>query len=214
MPDILCDQLVATINTHPGAEPGIVGPGLDKEKKHSLDLTLDLFSDLSELRQSVVKVAIENITDYFVKYPFVGSVHPIMRDKVTGETTEITLNNIAEYPRDFIQMCIKNMFRVGGINIQRYRKGAGGYLHWHSEIWPEENFEALHRIVFWMYFLNDVDEGGETEFFFQNRKIKPKKGTCVIAPAGFTHTHRGNIPLSSDKYIATSWLLYNRPGKT
>jgi hypothetical protein len=32
----------------------------------------------------------------------------------------------------------------------------------------------------------------------------------VIAPAGFTHTHRGNMPVSNDKYIATSWVLFQR----
>jgi hypothetical protein len=31
----------------------------------------------------------------------------------------------------------------------------------------------------------------------------------VIAPAGFTHTHRGNTPVSNDKYILTSWVLFN-----
>jgi hypothetical protein len=76
-----------------------------------------------------------------------------------------------------------------------------------------ESFEGLHRLVLWMYYLNDVESGGETDFFFQKRSIKPKKGTVVIAPAGFTHTHRGNVPLSGDKYILTSWLLYNRGGK-
>ena len=63
-----------------------------------------------------------------------------------------------------------------------------------------------------MFYLNDVQEGGETEFFYQDLKIKPKKGTMVIAPAGFTHTHRGNKPISNDKYILTSWVLFN-PGK-
>ena len=32
----------------------------------------------------------------------------------------------------------------------------------------------------------------------------------VIAPAGFTHTHRGNTPVGGDKYIATSWVLFQR----
>jgi hypothetical protein len=31
----------------------------------------------------------------------------------------------------------------------------------------------------------------------------------VIAPSGFTHTHRGNVPTSGDKYILTSWVLFN-----
>ena len=61
-----------------------------------------------------------------------------------------------------------------------------------------------------MFYLNDVAEGGETEFYYQDVKIKPKAGTMVIAPAYFTHTHRGNVPKSNDKYILTSWVLFNR----
>jgi hypothetical protein len=32
----------------------------------------------------------------------------------------------------------------------------------------------------------------------------------VIFPAGFTHTHRGNVSKSGDKYIITSWVMYHR----
>ena len=60
-----------------------------------------------------------------------------------------------------------------------------------------------------MFYLNDVEEGGETEFYYQDKKIKPKQGSMVIAPAYFTHTHRGCIPVSNDKYIVTSWVLFN-----
>ena len=49
---------------------------------------------------------------------------------------------------------------------------------------------------------------GETEFFFQNRRIAPKTGSLLLAPAVFTHTHRGNRPTGGDKYIATSWILF------
>jgi len=59
-----------------------------------------------------------------------------------------------------------------------------------------------------MYYLNDVREGGETEFYYQGRKLKPNKGQLVFAPAGFTHTHKGHIPVSNDKYILTSWILF------
>jgi hypothetical protein len=55
--------------------------------------------------------------------------------------------------------------------------------------------------------------GGETEFFYQDCSIKPTRGTMVIAPAGFTHTHRGLVPRSNDKYILTSWVLFNRAEK-
>jgi hypothetical protein len=132
---------------------------------------------------------------------------------MTGATIELTMTNRGSASRETVKMLIASLFRCGTINIQKYTAGSGGYPHWHCEIAPEESFEALHRLVLWMYYLNDVEAGGETEFYFQNAKIHPTKGTAVIAPAGFTHTHRGNTPVSGDKYIMTSWLLYNRGGK-
>ena len=35
-------------------------------------------------------------------------------------------------------------------------------------------------------------------------------GSLLFAPAGFTHTHRGNRPKGGNKYIATSWVLFER----
>ena len=49
---------------------------------------------------------------------------------------------------------------------------------------------------------------GETEFLFQQRKVKPRTGSLLIAPTAFTHTHRGNRPQGGDKFIATSWILF------
>ena len=55
-------------------------------------------------------------------------------------------------------------------------------------------------------FLNTIDEGGETEFLEQGLRFKPKAGDVLIWPAYFTHPHRGNPPLSNDKYLATGWV--------
>ena len=71
--------------------------------------------------------------------------------------------------------------------------------------------ETLHRVVLWSLYLNDGFAEGETEFFHQQRKIVPQTGSLLIAPAGYTHTHRGNMPKGGDKYIATSWVLFQRP---
>ena len=69
---------------------------------------------------------------------------------------------------------------------------------------------AQHGIGRYMGLVSmDLGEG-ETEFLHQQRKIAPKTGTLLIAPTAFTHTHRGNMPKGGDKYIATSWILFQR----
>ena len=61
-----------------------------------------------------------------------------------------------------------------------------------------------------MTYLNDVTDAGETEFFYQKVKIKPKKGLTVIWPADWTFVHRGNITPTQDKYIITGWFNYTQ----
>jgi hypothetical protein len=82
----------------------------------------------------------------------------------------------------------------------------GGYHQWHYE-----NSAASHacREVTWMIYLNDVPdgEGGETEFLYQKRRIRPTKGTVVYFPAGMTHVHKGNTLFNGDKYILTGWYI-------
>ena len=62
-------------------------------------------------------------------------------------------------------------------------------------------------IVAFMY-LNKCEQGGETEFLYQHRRIKPEAGRLVLAPTGWTHPHRGNPPLKGVKYMITGWLEY------
>jgi len=80
---------------------------------------------------------------------------------------------------------------------------AGGFHAWHYE---NSHLDSLHRVLAWTIYLNDVPEGGETEFLYQSQRVKPVKGRTVIFPAGFMHTHRGNPPISNEKYILTGWF--------
>jgi len=80
-----------------------------------------------------------------------------------------------------------------------------GYHVWHVEYGKGYHNEA-RAFVFSIY-LNDVEEGGETEFLHFSKRVKPKKGRIVIWPAAFPYVHRGNPPLSGEKYILTSWVL-------
>jgi len=80
-----------------------------------------------------------------------------------------------------------------------------GYHVWHIE--HGQGFDMEPRAFVFSVYLNDVEEGGETEFLHFSKRVKPKKGRIVIWPAGFPYLHRGNPPLSGEKYILTSWMM-------
>ncbi|MEC4728282.1 2OG-Fe(II) oxygenase [Shewanella sp. D64] len=212
IPADLCDQLIESFEKHQGVTDGRTGHGVDLTKKVSRDLTLDSFEDLLPLRNELLSHTLKYSTNYFNKYSMalIGAVSvQVANEKGLGVT--LTPDNYQTLGEPRAEALVKYLYRSGTINVQKYPQSLGGYLHWHSEQFPQAGHnEALHRVVLYMFYLNDVEEGGETEFFYQDRKLKPKKGTMVIAPAGFTHSHRGNTPLSGDKYIATSWVMFNR----
>lgn len=140
-------------------------------------------------------------------------------DEVTGHSFFLTLKNhgsveFADLYNETIGRCLEiyeeqykhikqyEDFQQHYINIQRTLPGQG-YHSWHCENSGQCN---SRRILATMLYLNDDFEGGETEFLYQSRRITPKTGRVVIWPAGWTHVHRGNPPLSGEKFIATSWL--------
>lgn len=94
--------------------------------------------------------------------------------------------------------------KVYQIKIQCTLPGEG-YHVWHAE---NMNREISNRLMTFILYLNDIEEGGETEFLYQHRRIKPKMGTCALWPATYTHPHRGNPPLKGEKYILTGWVEY------
>lgn len=81
----------------------------------------------------------------------------------------------------------------------------GGFSVWHIE---QSAGQPANRMLTWSIYLNDVTDGGETEFLYQKKKVAAKAGTLVIWPAGVTHPHRGNPPYSNDKFIITGWFEF------
>ena len=79
-----------------------------------------------------------------------------------------------------------------------------GYHVWHVEHNANDGMEK--RALAYGIYLNDVKDGGETEFLNFSTRVKPKKGRIVIWPAAFPYVHRGNPPLSGEKYLLTSWM--------
>lgn len=102
-----------------------------------------------------------------------------------------------EHPAISMRKLISNVVKV------QETKPKGGYHNWHCE---DHNGSSAGRDLAWILYLNDLPKGeGETEFLEQGIRVQPEAGKLVIFPSAWTHTHRGNPPHSTSKFIATGW---------
>ena len=93
--------------------------------------------------------------------------------------------------------------------IQKYLKGIGKYVY-HNDFHLEKDSDMCkYRVITYLWYLNSIDEGGETEFW-NSYKIKPQAGKLIMFPATWCFQHRGIVPISDNKYIITGWFYVNR----
>ncbi len=190
--------------------PGLVGGGHFPELKHSRDINITQHPQWKDVETLLNLAVFAGLRQYLRKYPYT-MIAPLMlqHTDADGHTRRLAETDVAGMDDAGIGRLAATVFRPGQVNLQRYRGGEGGYPYWHCELFPKDaQAETLHRHLLWTIYLNDGFDEGETEFFHQRRKIAPRTGSLLIAPAAFTHTHRGNRPLGGDKYIATSWILF------
>tara|TARA_B100000965_G_C19251672_1_gene608995 strand:- start:43 stop:630 length:588 start_codon:yes stop_codon:yes gene_type:complete len=126
---------------------------------------------------------------------------------VATEVMNFVGNKLMDYIDEEVPFYQKSTF-ISSTTLLQKTEPLEGYHAWHAE---NTTWDLYDRSLAWMVYLNDVQEGGETEFFYQQKKFKPTKGTTLIWPGGFTHMHRGNPPMST-KYIITGWFQLDGAG--
>ncbi len=194
----VCKHLIETFEESPELQfYGKVGDGgTDPEIKSSSDLNLLLALDKKAgikgmILQNIRQAVDTHVVKYFKKYPY------SKLNFTEDSTNQEVLDNIHT----------KYSFWSRTLMMKKYNKGKDGFHAFHED--NGKQFPTAARTLVCMFYLNDVDKGGETEFYHQDVKIKPTTGSLVIFPAYFTHLHKGHIPISSDKYIMNIWLQKN-----
>ena len=107
-----------------------------------------------------------------------------------------------QYP--FLKHEFFNRTHIGNFNVQKYNPG-DHFSNLHSE---RVSLDSLHRLFAWMTYLNNVDDGGTTNFEYYDIKVKPEIGKTLIWPSEWTHAHTGSILKSGTKYIITGWIQF------
>jgi len=147
----------------------------------------------------------KNDTHLFVRPEFITDEDfGIDKLKLLMVNFDIALRNY--YTETNIQNYISGQLKTDYVKIQRTIP-TQGYHIWHVE--HGDAVGSQKRVLVYSIYLNDVEDGGETEFLLQAQRVKPVKGRIVIWPAGYPYVHRGNPPLSGEKYLLTSWISYN-----
>jgi hypothetical protein len=99
---------------------------------------------------------------------------------------------------------VPNRPRIEDIRIKRYRAGSDERF--------EPHFDSLddkaNRYLVFLWYLNDVAEGGETEFCNLGIKVAPRTGRLLMFPPYWMFQHAGLPPVSNDKYIVSTYLLF------
>ena len=70
------------------------------------------------------------------------------------------------------------------------------------------DYATARRFLVMFFYLNTVEEGGETSFPNLEMKIKPKLGSVLCFPPLWMYPHLGEQPISNDKYIIGTYLHY------
>lgn len=76
----------------------------------------------------------------------------------------------------------------------------------------QPHFDALgpvsNRYLVFLWYLNDVATGGETWFPDLDLKVAPRTGRLLVFPPYWMYQHAGLPPVSSHKYILSTYCLY------
>jgi hypothetical protein len=96
----------------------------------------------------------------------------------------------------------KNFFTRNFI-IKKYIKNEGKYTVHVDELFFEQT--KSHRIITFIWYLNSIEEGGET-IFVDYGKIKPEAGKLLLFPSSWTYPHSSAIPISDHKYVIVGWI--------
>jgi hypothetical protein len=208
-----CATLIRRFDASGQAVRGATGGGVDTRLKDSWDISISDRADWKDVATQLNATMLGGLMTYLRRYPYLALAPMTLRmpDPASGELSLLDPRAVAALSDDRLRALVTKCFRPGTINLQKYIADQGGYPYWHCETYPKaDGGETLHRVLLWSIYLNEDFSEGETEFFHQRRAIAPRTGALLFAPAGFTHTHRGNRPSGCDKYIATSWVLFQR----
>jgi hypothetical protein len=188
----LCKTIINMFDSDKNKYEGVTFGGLNKNIKETHDLVIPNtpnktgFDKWNKIQKFLEKELAKNTKEYV---------------KMLDNT--VNMNHEKENTTEVYNTFASDKLTNECFMVQRYSKQKGRYIY-HNDFrcdWDSKKY----RVITYLWYLNTVEEGGETEFW-GTHTIKPERGKLLLFPASWTFPHRGKMPLSHDKYIITGWL--------
>ena len=115
---------------------------------------------------------------------------------------------VERYNRDIgLTLPVPNSRTIADLVMKRYTPTPGGTERFQLHFDSANQFAHRYLVVLW--YLNDVAEGGETRFPQLDVSVAPRAGRLLMFPPNWIYQHEGVPPRSGDKYILSTYLLFN-----
>jgi hypothetical protein len=112
---------------------------------------------------------------------------------------------LERYNRDVgLGIPVPNSPKTADLILKRYRPGGDESFERHFD----SINEVANRYLVLLWYLNDVEQGGETSFPQLGVKVQPRAGRLLVFPPYWMYQHEGLPPVSGDKFIVSTYLLF------
>lgn len=111
----------------------------------------------------------------------------------------------ARYEKDCgIRPALPEPRSLAPLIIKRYDPGGNDRFQPHFDsVGPVSS-----RYLVFLWYLNDVADGGETHFTDLQIKVPPREGRMLMFPPYWMYRHAGEAPVSDSKYILSTYSLW------
>lgn len=185
----LCEEIIQKFESDDTKKLGTVISGYYPNIKDSIDLN----------------ISNDTKWEYIYCHLFTELMHNVKM--YTKKMNDIYKNcNIYQKTSESFKI-IEDCIDVPSMFIKKYEANKGKYVY-HNDFCIDY-LNGKYRKISFLWYLNNVEVGGETDFFAGQVKIQPKMGKLILFPACWTFPHSGKVPYSDNKYILTGWIYTN-----
>ena len=164
------------------------------------DSLIEIFESHSDKQERIEKNNTPNFTQF-------NLTENIQLSNKAEQIHKFLIVKVFEYKKKYYEFvdsrCFPSEHAFEQFRIKRYLNDGNDMFNTHVDV---TDYESSRRFLSFLWYLNDVDDGGET--IFADLEIKPKTGRMIVFPPLWMFPHTGKPPIGNSKYILSTYLHY------